>query len=285
MALTKRDYIDGETVITAANMNDIQGAIKALEEAGVYGGAWRLLGAFDLSSGETSYVTDTTGCTEVLLVTTSALTCSGQTIAWKGAGISDVSHVIAGSIKRLEYLGDGKIVVTGARGNTDTLMKSCVATGASESNNVFLLMYSSASAGTVEIWGRSSGGTAIEDKITRPTTAEVGQTIVVKAVDSDGKPTEWKAVDLPGGDIVVAKFNTQDPAAIYCVTHTEQDIRQYLEDGTPVIAHIEIANQAGIAPVYTAQCWINEGGLLCVGGPFCDSGWMYSGNGNVFGEF
>ena len=30
-------------------------------------------------------------------------------------------------------------------------------------------------------------------------TAEVGQTIVVKAVDENGKPTEWEAADLPSG--------------------------------------------------------------------------------------
>lgn len=32
-----------------------------------------------------------------------------------------------------------------------------------------------------------------------PETAEVGQTIVVKAVDENGKPTEWEAADLPSG--------------------------------------------------------------------------------------
>lgn len=37
------------------------------------------------------------------------------------------------------------------------------------------------------------------EAITAPSTAAVGQTIVVKAVDESGKPAEWKAVDLPGG--------------------------------------------------------------------------------------
>lgn len=32
-----------------------------------------------------------------------------------------------------------------------------------------------------------------------PETAEVGQTIVVKAVDENGKPTEWEAADFPAG--------------------------------------------------------------------------------------
>lgn len=39
----------------------------------------------------------------------------------------------------------------------------------------------------------------VEAGITPPATAKVGQTIVVKAVDETGKPTEWEAVDLPSG--------------------------------------------------------------------------------------
>lgn len=34
MALTKINYVSGETVITAANLNDIQDSIIALESAG-----------------------------------------------------------------------------------------------------------------------------------------------------------------------------------------------------------------------------------------------------------
>ena len=41
--------------------------------------------------------------------------------------------------------------------------------------------------------GSGGGGIPIPD------TAEVGQTIVVKAVDENGKPTEWEAADLPSG--------------------------------------------------------------------------------------
>lgn len=40
-------------------------------------------------------------------------------------------------------------------------------------------------------------GDALAEKITTPSTASVGQTIMVKAVDEDGKPTEWEAVDFP----------------------------------------------------------------------------------------
>lgn len=43
------------------------------------------------------------------------------------------------------------------------------------------------------------GGIGSGDYIPVPPTAEVGQTIVVKAVDENGKPTEWEAVDMAGG--------------------------------------------------------------------------------------
>ena len=33
-----------------------------------------------------------------------------------------------------------------------------------------------------------------------PQTAEVGQVLAVKAVDEDGKPTEWETVKAGGGD-------------------------------------------------------------------------------------
>ena len=46
-----------------------------------------------------------------------------------------------------------------------------------------------------------SGGGASGDYIPNPSTASVGQTIVVKAVDENGKPTEWEAVDMASGGI------------------------------------------------------------------------------------
>lgn len=41
--------------------------------------------------------------------------------------------------------------------------------------------------------------TPIPEGITPPETAKVGQTIVVKAVDENSKPTEWEAADFPTG--------------------------------------------------------------------------------------
>lgn len=37
----------------------------------------------------------------------------------------------------------------------------------------------------------------IPDAVINPVTASIGQTIVVKSIDENSKPTEWEAVDLP----------------------------------------------------------------------------------------
>lgn len=47
----------------------------------------------------------------------------------------------------------------------------------------------------------SGGGGTSGDYIPIPATAEVGQTIVVKAVDENGKPTEWEAADMASGTL------------------------------------------------------------------------------------
>ena len=46
-----------------------------------------------------------------------------------------------------------------------------------------------------------SGGGASGDYIPIPQTAAVGQTIVVKAVDESGKPTEWETADMASGGV------------------------------------------------------------------------------------
>ncbi len=54
-------------------------------------------------------------------------------------------------------------------------------------------------AGMAEaVRGIPSGGTDISLGLTAAT---VGQTVKVKAVDTDGKPTEWEAVDMPTGGV------------------------------------------------------------------------------------
>lgn len=42
-------------------------------------------------------------------------------------------------------------------------------------------------------------GEPSDDYIPTPETAEIGQTVIVKSVDENGKPTEWEAADFPEG--------------------------------------------------------------------------------------
>lgn len=50
--------------------------------------------------------------------------------------------------------------------------------------------------------------TSLESTIQPPETASVGQTVVVKAVDENGKPTEWEAADFPVSGEVKTKIIT-----------------------------------------------------------------------------
>lgn len=63
-------------------------------------------------------------------------------------------------------------------------------------------------------------GTVSGDYIPVPSIAEVGQTIVVKAVDDKGKPTEWEAADVPSGSgrketAVLADFELSEDITNY----------------------------------------------------------------------
>ena len=46
---------------------------------------------------------------------------------------------------------------------------------------------------------QGDGSYGLADRIAPPATAQVGQTIVVKTVDADGKPTEWETRNMPTG--------------------------------------------------------------------------------------
>lgn len=70
-----------------------------------------------------------------------------------------------------------------------------------------------AEGGLWTVPGGGSGGIPI------PETAEVGQTIVVKAVDENGKPTEWECADFPEGSsggwkILTDQTTTEDVASL-----------------------------------------------------------------------
>lgn len=95
-------------------------------------------------------------------------------------------------------------------------------------------------------------------------TASVGQTIVVEEVDANGKPTKWKAIDMPKGceDELLAEItltnesgtietttNAQDAVCFYAMTFNDDTaanitsiLANLYEMGRPVYAHIEIPN-------------------------------------------
>ena len=113
----------------------------------------------------------------------------------------------------------------------------------------------------------------LNNKITAPSTAQVGQTIVVKTVDSNGKPTAWEAVDLPSGGIVVAKFYSYDDIRISCSTHTAEQLYNILnDDEMPVIAYVYDEDRG---KNITAVCWTKGDSQICVGEPFGENGWMF----------
>ena len=71
----------------------------------------------------------------------------------------------------------------------------------------------------------------VRDSIPVPSTAQVGQTIVVKEVDESGKPVSWECVDVPaGGDI--ESWNYEKTITI------EEEVASItintLDDGTPL---------------------------------------------------
>ena len=71
-----------------------------------------------------------------------------------------------------------------------------------------------------------------------PTTAEVGQTVVVKTIDENGKPTEWEPATLPKQ--VQADWNQNDSSAVdYVKNRTHYEESAYVDyvlnmDGTEI---------------------------------------------------
>lgn len=63
-----------------------------------------------------------------------------------------------------------------------------------------------------------------------PTTAEVGQTVVVKTIDETGKPTEWEAMNIPssGGTLSVTMVDGTR------ASHTSAEIHEAFQSGKTV---------------------------------------------------
>lgn len=72
-----------------------------------------------------------------------------------------------------------------------------------------------------------SGGASAAELSLGITSATIGQTIKVKAVDTDGKPTAWEPVDMTGGDlswIEVADITTEEQTKTLTIS-TDKDGR------------------------------------------------------------
>jgi hypothetical protein len=97
----------------------------------------------------------------------------------------------------------GSNVVTFSDGKTLTVKNGNKGgDGEGGGNSVYFSEEEPTDAKTGDFWYDESEGESDEanaDYIPVPQSANIGQTIVVKAVDENGKPTEWEAVDLPSG--------------------------------------------------------------------------------------
>lgn len=83
--------------------------------------------------------------------------------------------------------------------------------------------------------------------IVPPTTAEVGQTIIVKAVDENGKPIEWEAVD--NLRYVASDTEPEDKNVVWIdTTDGSGDLQQIIVDSTLTqVGHAADAKTTGDA--------------------------------------
>lgn len=74
-----------------------------------------------------------------------------------------------------------------------------------------------------------------EENIPNLSTASVGQTIVVKAVDENGKPTEWEAADMASGEVDNWKLLVDFESTEEIAANTGM-VFDTADDGTPINA-------------------------------------------------
>lgn len=70
-----------------------------------------------------------------------------------------------------------------------------------------------------------------------PNTAQVGQTIVVSAVDENGRPTVWEAVDMPqgSGGAMVVTVTHDDDYTVYTADKTYSEISSIFPNAVMII--------------------------------------------------
>lgn len=90
-----------------------------------------------------------------------------------------------------------------------------------------------------------SGGVAAGDYIPIPASAEVGQTIVVKAVDENGKPTEWEAADISAAQTYEALFEVEEAVESVEWDFVDDEGSPVLLQEVEVVQHFISTNQSG----------------------------------------
>ena len=116
-------------------------------------------------------------------------------------------------------------------------------------------------------------------------TAEVGQTIVVKSVDENGKPTEWEAADFPSGGggaewkLVANVTIEEDVASVAINTDTDGNAISASKFGELFVRY-SLKGTSGVTDRYSAlNVWFSNS---WAGG--CNAEFTGAGNGTSAGE-
>lgn len=102
----------------------------------------------------------------------------------------------------------------------------------------------------------------VQEGIPVPTTASVGQTIVVKSVDETGKPTEWEAADLPSGGRwkLLADLTTTEDVTNLQITADMDGNSVPEQNFSEIYMHYFLVAKEGYASRYSAlSVWFNGG--------------------------
>lgn len=110
------------------------------------------------------------------------------------------------------------------------------------------------------------------EPIPAPATAEIGQVVAVKAVDENGKPIEWEAVDAGGSDGVTFKdfilcANGGDPREYeYSANMTCEEFRAHVENRTlgNIVVRRYYQGSSGNWNCFDYDCehfWLEQDGL------------------------
>lgn len=120
-----------------------------------------------------------------------------------------------------------------------------------------------------------SGGTDISLGLTAAT---VGQTVKVKAVDTDGKPTAWEAVDMAGGETweLIAEIDFDVDAANDVFAWEYKNLPNYKE-----LAYKKVSLVGSTESASGITISINNSLPQYSGIPYAPKGGQYSGWGKI----